>query len=75
MKRKSLSQQWAGLSGFWKVVYVLFFLSMPWTILFVLAGIWHLDDRIDEVSQKVDSVPLQTVHGIDTIQSYRNYHF
>lgn len=60
MKKRSLSQQWNGLNGFWKFVYSIVFLCMPWSILFILAGIWNLDDRIQEVE---DSVKNNTISG------------
>lgn len=70
MKTKSLSKQWNGLHWFWKLVYCLMFLSMPWTLLFVLCGFWHLDDRLEEVSEKIDTIPMQTISALDTIQPY-----
>lgn len=83
MKSRSLSQQWRGLSGFWKFVYFNVFLFMPWSILLVLLGIWHIDDRIDDICDSVESqnknianlystsTNCERYNPIDTIERYK----
>lgn len=80
MKRSSLSQQWKGLSGFWKFVYFNVFLFMPWSILLVILGIWHIDNRIDDLCDSVElknndverlyctQIKAERFYPIDTIE-------
>lgn len=66
MKNRSFSQQWSNLSGFWKLIYSIVLISMPWTILLIIWGIWHLDSRIEglheeiEVNNKKNNLELDT---------------
>lgn len=53
--RKSLNGWWNNLNGFWKFIFSICILMMPWTWIFVLMIIFHFDSRIDETQEQIKS--------------------
>lgn len=53
--RRSINNWWNNLGGFWKFIFSICILTMPWTWIFVLMIVFHFDGRADDTQELIQS--------------------
>lgn len=55
MSPNSIGYYARNLHWFWRFVWFVVLMSMPWTWFLILMGIWHLDNRLEELEERISS--------------------
>lgn len=55
MSPNSIGYYARNLHWFWRCVWFLVLMAMPWTWFLIIVGVWHLDNRLEELEERISS--------------------